>query len=62
MHTCDDISISEILYHYHDMENYIVIIDILIILHITKKDFVLPDNACIMNIPIYPPYYYNVIR
>ena len=37
MHTCDDISISEILYHYHDMENYITIIDISIILHITSN-------------------------
>jgi len=37
MHTCDDISITEILYHYHDMEYYITIIDISIILHITKK-------------------------
>ena len=36
MHTCGDISISEILYHYHDMENYITMIDISIILHITK--------------------------
>ena len=37
MHTCGNISISEILYHYHNMENYITIIDILIILHITRR-------------------------
>jgi len=38
MHTCGDIIIliSEILYHYHDMENYITIIDISIILHIAN--------------------------
>jgi len=38
MHTCGDISISKILYHYHDMENYITIIDISIILHITSPN------------------------
>jgi len=35
MHTCGNISISEILFHYHDMENFFTIIDISIILHIT---------------------------
>ena len=38
MHTCGNISISEILYHYHDMDNYIAIIDISIILHITSRE------------------------
>ena len=36
MHICGDISISEILYHYHNMENYIMTVNILIILHITN--------------------------
>jgi len=40
MHECGDIPISEILYHYHDMENYIMIIDILIILHITTIKYI----------------------
>jgi len=37
MHTYGDILISEILYHYHDIENYITIIDMSIILHITTS-------------------------
>jgi len=32
MHTCGDILISKILYHYHENENYITIIDMSIIL------------------------------
>ena len=34
-HACGDISIQEILYRYQDIDNYIAIIDITIILHIT---------------------------
>jgi len=36
MHTCGDISISEMLYHYHNMEINITMIDVSIILHITN--------------------------
>ena len=35
MHMCGDTLILEILHHYHNMENYITIINILIILHIS---------------------------
>jgi len=37
VHTCGNILIWKILYHNHDMENYITIIDISIILHITNE-------------------------
>ena len=40
IHACDDITILEILYHYHDIDNYIMIIDIMIISHITIEDTV----------------------
>jgi len=38
MQICYDISISEILYHYHNVENYMTIINISIIFHITNNN------------------------
>jgi len=52
MHTCGDILISEILYHYHDMENYIMIVDISIILHITKIEGLKCIGMAIMTLPL----------
>ena len=40
----------EILHHYHDMENYITIIDILIILHIPNVAF---DEHCKNGVHFY---------
>ena len=37
IHVCGDIAIQEILYHYHDVDNYITIIDKTITLHITSS-------------------------
>ena len=39
IHACDDITIRKILYHYHDIGNYITIIDITIISHITSSSY-----------------------
>jgi len=61
MHTCDDISISEILYHYHDMENYITIINILIILHITKANPYLYTNITCINACEHPCVLWELI-
>ena len=36
-HASGDIMISEILYHYHDVDNYIATINIMIISHITTE-------------------------
>jgi len=38
MYTCGNISISEILYHYHDMENYIMIIDKLFLIKTLQQN------------------------
>jgi len=46
MQTCGDILISEILYYYHNMENYIMIINISIILHITTVNL---RHCCLYN-------------
>ena len=40
IHACGDITILENLYHHHDIDNYIMIIDIMIISHITIEDTV----------------------